>query len=191
MKKILMVLGFLLVLGTACSSQNIEVVSPFNHPLFITKDDLSSFKLAEYHFVSNEEISRKEGELFASTTRIYPSKDLLNKNFQDPASYIHLDATEFSSEDSAKARFQNFYKKVAKLGPTDQIYTENYNNLGEENILTTISLTLSSEYSASLTSRYKNYIININAVSLKSLNNAEEQAAAITELILERIKIIN
>lgn len=177
MKKVVVGIISLLVLGFFLfflfkSQKNIEVVQSFNDPLFVSKEDLISLGFIQYHYIENK---GEPGKSYFSV--VLPKKDS-----RSPTNSVMIDIYQ---RVDAKEYFEKL-EKISRMPTKEANYVDNYNNLGERNVLFTIYD--KDEYMASLRVLYKDYIIQTQVDSLENLDQAIKQADLFTKLILEKIK---
>lgn len=183
MKKTIIIGIGILFLGTFLFflfKKNVEVIIPFNHPLFLTENDLKSLQLDRYHFIENKDelaFWQDKSYVFASTTTIFPQKDS-----SSPSNSILIDIFGHIDASSAKQMYTTRKNVNSKFGP----FVENYQNLGENNFLYTDYD--QDEHLAYLNILNKNYLIVIQVISVDNLEEAKKQASLFGNLLLERIK---
>jgi len=183
MKKVLIIFTILLTIA-GCSANNAEIATPFEHTLFITKEDLTSTNLSKFHYVENQDTSnhwkqneRHKNDTFNGTINIYP-----NKNIEPLSDYILIDV--FARENNSVAQ-EDLEVRIMVNSTISPNLQKNYQNLGDENFYYTIQD--DNENLAYIAMRKEKYIITIQAVSLQSSDTAEREIKELAQLYLEKI----
>jgi len=176
MKKIIVAVISLLFLGVFLSfllPENVRVIKPFDHPLFVNEEDLISLGFSEYHFIENKGTLGKE----------YGSIILPGKNSVSPTDAAFIEIYERADAGTAK----EYFEKLGTIKFTDKNvnYIDDYENLGEHNVLFTTYD--EDEYIASLRVLYGKYVVSIQVDSLNNLEQAKKRVVLFTQIILEKI----
>ncbi len=158
---------------------NIEIDKPFDHPLFVSEEELLAFGNNKYHYMKNIEETYPN-----NATTIYYSIILPKKNGASPTNAIQIIVHDFKDSKNAKE-----YKEKMETGMKG-IDIENYpiydyKKLGEQNKLITIFD--EDQFISYIRILEKNYVIEIQSDSLENLDKAKEQLTIFAELMLKKV----
>lgn len=177
MKKIIVAVISLLFLGVFLFfllPENVKVIKPFDHPLFVNEEDLVLLGFSEYHFIENKGTLGKE----------YASIILPKKNSFSPTDAVFIVIYERADASTAKEYFEKL--GTIKFDDEGVNYIDDYENLGEHNVLFTTYD--EDEYVASLRVLYGKYVVKIQVDSVNNLEQAKGRVVLFTQTILEKIE---
>ncbi len=155
-------------------SKSIKVTKPFDHPLFITKEDLSTTEYKQYKFIEN--LENKIGD-----TKIYYSIILPKEDPSAPSDAVMIEITQFKTPETAKQTYLNNQELGSRK--TQLEYTDNYKDLGTQNRLEIFE----DSKIAILYTLEESHIIQTQSNSIESIEKAKTQAVKFTKLMLEKI----
>lgn len=185
MKKVTVItLCVILIISTYYWFNKTEEIIPFEHPLFITKNDLKTIDLSNFKYINNHSTLNfyrtmypddHGDDIFDATIYLYPSREK-----RIPSS-IEIYIYQRNTEKKTKKQFNEFENSYSNDTTTE--VTKNYKNIGQENILVT-----KKNNGATLIFRDENFVVRIEVYVDDSVEEATEKAEKLGEYYLSKIE---